>query len=154
MPTTRSDIERLERALSDLWRKGTVARLHASLTAAAGVEIDRPGYLVLRQIGSAGPIRVTDLAARFAVEQSTISRHARRLTQRRWVRRLADPADGRVALLEPTTEGKAVIDRIETRRRQILSGVLDAWPAADRDAFADLMERFTTNLADFLDADA
>jgi DNA-binding MarR family transcriptional regulator len=151
VPAINTDVDRLERALSDLWRRGTVGRLHASLSEAAGVDVDRSGYLVLRRIGTEAPVRVTDLAGVFGVEPSTISRHVRTLTDRGWVRRIGDPSDGRATLLEPTDAGTDVIDRIERERLRTLAEVLDAWDADDRAAFAGLMERFAENLAEHLD---
>ena len=62
------------------------------------------------------------------------------------VLRNPDPHDGRACLLSPTELGVATLTTVRRARRDSLSQLLAAWTETDRDAFAALLARFTTDL--------
>lgn len=43
-----------------------------------------------------------------------------------WVSRTSDPNDARVALIDVTDAGRAVIDEVRLARRQVLAPIVDA----------------------------
>lgn len=139
-----TDIERLERALALLGRRA--GPLHAILAGRAGVSLDRVACLVLKAVAASGSVRITDLARELSVEVPTMSRHVANLTQAGYLEKTPDPADGRVWWVMPTSKAEDTIGRLEIERRQVLSNVFSGWTRSDRDAFVDLLDRFSSDL--------
>jgi DNA-binding MarR family transcriptional regulator len=104
------DLERfLPFRLSVLGNRVTraVARAYAqrfSMTA--------PEWRALAVLGRFGAMTPQDLVERTAMDKVRVSRAATRLAGRRLVTRRADPVDRRRAILDLTTEGRAVYARI------------------------------------------
>jgi DNA-binding MarR family transcriptional regulator len=63
------------------------------------------------------------------------------------VRREADQADGRRALLVRTEPGNTLSEELHRFRRSIFTTVMSDWTDADRAAFARLLTRFVESLA-------
>jgi DNA-binding MarR family transcriptional regulator len=59
------------------------------------------------------------------------------------VRREADQADGRRAMLALTPRGRAAARRIHEQRRAAFDTAMQGWTAAERAEFARLLTRFT-----------
>ena len=138
------DVDRLERSLSLLGRRA--GPLHALLAGRAGVSLDRVACLVLKAVAAGGSIRITDLARELGVEVPTMSRHVSNLTQAGYLEKTSDPGDGRVWWVELTPKAKDTIERLDAVRRQMLSEVFSNWARSDRDAFVELLDRFTSQL--------
>lgn len=147
--TTRA--ERLDHTLCVVARSGTLNRLHRALVAAAGVDVDRAAYLVLRMLHLDGPSRISDLATVMGVEPSTASRHVHMLERRGWVTKHPGADDRRVAVAEVTSQGRQLVEQIEAGRRRIFDRTLAEWPDEDLDGFVRLFERFADDLATALD---
>jgi DNA-binding MarR family transcriptional regulator len=139
------DVERLERSLALLGRRA--GPLHAILAERAGVSLDRVACLVLKAVAAGGSIRITDLARELGVEVPTMSRHVANLTQAGYLQKTPDLVDGRVSWVELTDRARDNIERLEGERRQVLSNVFSNWTRSDRDAFVDLLDRFSSGLA-------
>lgn len=145
MPSlTTTDVERLERALGNLFRRS--GKLHSVLATRAGETCDRVGYLVLKAVAASGPVRVSDLARDLGVEVPTMSRHVANLNEAGYLRKSHDSNDGRVTWVELTERGKATVSALESERRLVLSLVFAGWSRADRSTFVDLLERFSHEL--------
>ncbi len=144
-------VVRLDQTMSALTRRVAIRRLYAQLAASAGASIERPAYLVLKQLVNDGPRRITDLAADHGVEASTMSRHAKALEEAGFVVKLGDPQDGRVSLAEPTAAGRRLVRRFEASRHELLSAVLSGWSADDGDRFVTLFERFVDDIDEQLE---
>jgi hypothetical protein len=63
------------------------------------------------------------------------------------VRREADQADGRRALLVRTERGNALSEELHRFRRSVFATAMSDWTDADRAAFARLLTRFVESLA-------
>ena len=113
----------------------------------AGEPVDGPALLVLHQIGCAGPVRLSDLAATLGLDASTVSRHVRGLEESGYVTRAGDPGDRRAALLAPTPTGRATLDDATARRKALLDAALAAWAPQDRAALSHLLGRLADDLA-------
>ena len=85
----------------------------ADLSASAAFALNR----VCRE----GPIRLTALAAKEGVSQPSMTQLIQRLERLGLVARLADPDDGRAALIGITGHGQALLDD----RKRIASGTPD-----------------------------
>jgi DNA-binding MarR family transcriptional regulator len=151
MPTRTGRSHPLERAISSLARRGTLGRLHRALIDTAGVDIDRAAYLVLRRLHLGGPARIGDLATRFGVEPSTVSRHVRMLESRGLLVKLPDVDDRRAMQASVTPDGAALVAAVERERHALLDEALADWPEDDVARFVKLMERFTDDLTTVLD---
>jgi DNA-binding MarR family transcriptional regulator len=105
----------------------------------SSIGISRTEVGVLNAL-SARPCRITDLAAREGVTQPAITLLVNRLEQRGWVQRTADPADRRVVLVELTSAGEAVFDRVRAEYRALLHEDMAMLPDADVETLARAVE--------------
>jgi len=71
-----------------------------------------PQWVTLRRLFDAGPVSVTELAARVGVDQGSVSRTVERLIQRELVRREPDPNDGRATRLTLTVAGRRLVPKL------------------------------------------
>jgi DNA-binding MarR family transcriptional regulator len=72
-------------------------------------------FAVTSVVGALGPITPTDLASQLGMAPTTLSAWIARLTRAGHIRRRPNPQDGRSALLEITTDGRAALDRAGPR---------------------------------------
>jgi len=147
----RSDDDELRTIDSFIELIETVARSpfqRERTLGAAGTPLSGAGLNALRLIARSGPIAGTEVARRLGVDQSTASRQIRPLEEGGLVARTADEADRRVAWLEVTDEGRAVLERIHGQRRHDLDIVLGDWSPDDRAHLARLLERFQQSMLD------
>ena len=88
----------------------------AELSASAGFAMNR----VCRE----GPIRLTVLAAKEGVSQPSMTQLIQRLERLGLVTRLADPEDGRAALIGITGQGQRLLDERTRLRRERLTALM------------------------------
>ena len=88
----------------------------ADLSASAAFALNR----VCRE----GPIRLTALAAKEGVSQPSMTQLIQRLERLGLVARLADPDDGRAALIGVTGRGQALLDDRKRMRRERLRALM------------------------------
>jgi DNA-binding MarR family transcriptional regulator len=117
-------------------------RLIERATVAYGDDLDRPSFMLLNTLVCAGPSRVTTLAASVHSDPSTVSRQAAHLVGMGLVERRADPGDGRASLLAITDAGTALLERARQRRDDRTAAIIESWQSAEREQFADLIDRF------------
>ena len=98
----------------------------ADLSASAAFALNR----VCRE----GPIRLTTLAAREGVSQPSMTQLVQRLERVGLVTRLADPDDGRAALIGITGQGQALLDDRKRIRRERLTALLERLPSEEKSA--------------------
>jgi DNA-binding MarR family transcriptional regulator len=85
----------------------------------AGISPDH--FAVLSVIGQLGPVTPTDLSRILGMPPTTVSSWVRRLASRGHITRLANPDDGRSALLEVTPRGREMIEKTQS----VFKGVLE-----------------------------
>lgn len=88
----------------------------AEMSASAGYAVNR----VCRE----GPLRLTTLAAKEGISQPSMTQLIKRLERQDLVTRLADPEDGRAALIGITQRGQEVIDERKRLRRERLTELM------------------------------
>jgi DNA-binding MarR family transcriptional regulator len=98
----------------------------ADLSASAAFALNR----VCRE----GPIRLTTLAAKEGVSQPSMTQLIQRLERQDLVARLADPDDGRAALIGITQCGQKLLDDRKRLRRQRLTALLATLTAEEESA--------------------
>src|SRR3954452_19372386 len=89
------DLARPQRALEQLARLRASRNGHAGLTAAAGIDLSRPAYALLRRIDEHGPATLGDLSRATGMDAASTGRQVRRLEDLGFVERAPDAADGR-----------------------------------------------------------
>src|SRR5579875_861469 len=140
-------IAAIEAALTSLSRRRVHSRLHDHLAREAGVEIDQAGLAVLGTLFEQNSsLRVTDVAARLNLDLPSVTRKAQHLERQGLVGRSRDAADARASRLQLTPGGRQVICRFLQVRHQWFLALLADWPAAERQAFARMLTRFTRDV--------
>ena len=91
---------------------------------------------------------VSSVAAALNVEQPRASKLVAAAVEAGLVRREADQADGRRALLVRTERGNALSVEMHRFRRSVFATAMSDWTDAERAAFARLLTRFVDSLAD------
>ena len=80
--------------------------------------------LALSRLNEQGPIRLTTLAAAEGIAQPSMTQLIQRLERQGLATRINDPEDGRVALVNITNAGRAVMDDRRRDRRDRLAELL------------------------------
>lgn len=133
-----------------------ITRLSAALTKsritdraaeAAGLPLDRPAVGVLIALRTAGtPLRIGEIAERMQVVGPHVTRQVQALEKRGLVRRVADPHDRRVSLIELAGPGTDAANRYVTSVLGWFAGVLADWPDQDREDLIRLLTRLTDDV--------
>ncbi|MDR8410080.1 MarR family winged helix-turn-helix transcriptional regulator [Nonomuraea sp. 3-1Str] len=89
---------------------------------------------------------VSSVAAALNIDQPRASKLVAAAVTAGLVRREADQADGRRALLVRTPAGRRVSARIHAFRQEMYAEAMRDWPAADRAEFARLLAGFVESL--------
>jgi DNA-binding MarR family transcriptional regulator len=120
-----------------------IERVQAQYQAEHADAVDRATYLLLVHLVKDGARRAGALAESVHSDPSTVSRQVAHLVQLGLVERVADPADGRATLLVATDEGRRVFDENRQLRNRGIATLMSGWPDDDRQAFVQLLTRFT-----------
>jgi len=121
-----------------------VMRLARRLRQESVGDITQSQLSALSAVDHSGPLSLGELAEIERVAPPSMTRIAARLEERGLVARSADVADRRIARVEATDAGRALLDATRTRRDAFLAVRLDAMTAEERDVLAralPLLER-------------
>ncbi|KXZ21031.1 MarR family transcriptional regulator [Bacillus nakamurai] len=110
--------------------------------------LERPAYLLLRQLDEFGPARVKELADSFKLDISTLSRQAAALEAKEMIYRFSDPSDGRVSLFTITKLGKQRLKADKQMRLQRYHRMLDDWSGDEKELFGKLLIRLNEAFID------
>jgi DNA-binding MarR family transcriptional regulator len=86
---------------------------------------------------------IKDLAARNALDPSTVSRAVAALVRFGLVRRSPDPTDGRASVLKLTEQGTAALGDTYRWYEALLAEALAGWSPQDVAAFTAMLHRFS-----------
>lgn len=131
-------VEDVERAMVAVRRR----QRRRVLAGGAGAHYDVLD--VLEEVGPAAT--VSSVAAALSVDQPRASKLVATAVAEGLVRRVADQADGRRALLEPTASGREALARMHSVRQEAFAGAMAGWSEEERVAFARLLGRFVSAL--------
>jgi DNA-binding MarR family transcriptional regulator len=137
----------VEAALTRFFRLATRPKLHRSLARSSGAPLDRAAYATLLRIEESAPVRLTELASHLGTDISTSSRQVRGLESSGLVQRVSDPTDHRASRLSLTREGRRVVKRSQTARREMMGTLLSDWPADERAELARLLNKLADAIA-------
>ncbi|WP_432036241.1 MarR family winged helix-turn-helix transcriptional regulator [Streptomyces cucumeris] len=144
-------IDEVERAMVAIRRsqsRRSLARLaggHSPGSGTGGAAFDVLDAIEAAE-QSGTPATVSGIAAALAVDQPRASKLVAGAVAAGLVRREADQADGRRALLIRTEAGRALTEEVRRFRRSVFAEAMEEWPEADQAAFARLLTRFVDAL--------
>src|SRR3954469_13001138 len=98
----------------------------------------------LATIDCHGPLTPSELATRERIQRPTATRVLARLEEAGLVARAADPTDRRSSLVSVTAEGRALLERLRTRKDAFLVRRLDGLDAEELavlERAADILEK-------------
>src|SRR5437867_2073655 len=98
-----------------------LARAARRLRQEAGTDLSPSQTAALATIERRGPLTPSELAGYERVQRPTATRVLARLEEAGLVTRAADPADGRSSLVSVTVEGRALLERLRTRKDAFLA---------------------------------
>jgi len=141
------DLRRVDSALTRISRisNGRVAARHRS--ERSGVMLSRPAITILSTLRSSGPVRLSLLARLTDLEAPLISREIRELVEGGYVRRNADPTDGRAGIVDMTPKGRRAYQAYRDATDEIIAETLSSWSAADLHALSQLLDRVSEDFA-------
>ena len=143
LPEDRLDLADADRIGTELVRLvRLIERAYSQHEADHPDSVERATYILLVQLIKGGPRRSSALAEAVHSDPSTVSRQVAQLVRLGLVERVADPADGRAALLVATDEGRRVFAENRRRRNEGIAEMTGHWSATDREAFVRLLGRF------------
>jgi DNA-binding MarR family transcriptional regulator len=148
MQEPMDDVAAIQRGLEQLDRLRASRNGHAGLTAAAGVDLSRPAYALLRRIDEHGPATLGELSRATGMDAASTGRQIRRLEELGFVERAPDAADGRVITVSITASGRDARRRVADVLEAHLRDTLGRWSARDRHALGELLTRLVDDFRD------
>jgi DNA-binding MarR family transcriptional regulator len=145
---SRDDVRAIQRGLEQLDRLRASRNGHAGLTAAAGIDLSRPAYALLRRLDEEGPATLGDLSRSTGMDAASTGRQVRRLEELGFVQRAPDAADGRVITVTITAAGHDARQRIAEVLEAHLRDTLGRWSEADRRQLGELLTRLVDDFRD------
>jgi DNA-binding MarR family transcriptional regulator len=130
----------------ELGRFITAQRLRSSVYAGVG-ELTSSQMQALVTLAGGG-LRMSELASRLGVAESTVTRLIDKLESARLVKRSASHPDRRCVVAELTSSGRRFAGRLEESRREYLAEILDTLRADERRAFVELFAKVAGSLRD------
>jgi DNA-binding MarR family transcriptional regulator len=149
MDSLPADLGALEDALRSFFQTMKRPQRWATITARAGVTIDRPAGAIIHLL-LAHPdrhFRLQDLADSLGIEAPSATRKTQELEKAGYLERLPDAADRRVVSFCLTPSGKQLGKRIQAAQRDFLRIAMSEWSADERQAFVQHFERFSRDIA-------
>ncbi|MGI8506108.1 MAG: MarR family winged helix-turn-helix transcriptional regulator [Solirubrobacteraceae bacterium] len=129
-----SQLDEIAEALPQ--RASALSRLFLTRTS---IDVSQLEVAVMRGLGDQ-PRRITELAADERVTQPAITLLVNRLADRGWVRRIADPSDGRAVLVSLTADGEQALALLRAEYRAMLHEEMATLDDRDVDTLARSVE--------------
>jgi DNA-binding MarR family transcriptional regulator len=142
------DVGAIQRGLEQLDRLRASRNGHAALTAATGVDLSRPAYVLLRRVDEHGPATLGELGRAAGMDAASTGRQVRRLEELGYVTRAPDVTDGRVITVSITPAGHAAREHVAQVLEAHLRDTLGRWSEADRHALGELLTRLVDDFRD------
>ena len=146
MPTTRSSLEEIERALHVLANRDSMFLIYRRLAARAGVDLDPLACWLLFRLQEQQPISQESLAQRFHLPADRLTPSIEALLQKKLVT-LTAQADGQAGdQLQLTAAGQQTLEKLTTAYHDSLAELLDGWSPEQEAELAALLRRLATDL--------
>jgi DNA-binding MarR family transcriptional regulator len=142
------DVAAIQRGLEQLDRLRASRNGHAALSVAAGIDLSRPAYALLRRLDEHGPATLSELSRATGMDAASTGRQVRRLEELGFVRRAPDVTDGRVITVTITPSGRDGRQRIAEVLEAHLRDTLGRWTPTDRHVLGELLTRLVDDFRD------
>jgi DNA-binding MarR family transcriptional regulator len=118
-------------------------QLHTAIfTEECGVEKITPiMYSVLSALANTGSVDQTTLACSIAIDKTNMADVLERLRKRGLIRRRTAPKDRRVRLAALTSEGHALLDRVDEKAERAHLRTIEDLSSTEQETFLDYMNR-------------
>ncbi|SRR5579883_1439236 len=130
-----------------------IGRIRSELHTSIETELSRQGfelgfsqYIVLKKLGSEGPLTAGELARALHHNPGAMTRLLDKLEQQNYLRRVADPADRRVLRIELTASGRTLWKRINACGERVAERALEKSSEKERAQLQTLLNRVLENL--------
>jgi DNA-binding MarR family transcriptional regulator len=141
-PASQDPVAQIERALLVMRRDQQARRLQQGAPGSHDRSLGGAARFRMLDALEQGPRAVTELAEASGVDQPRASRLVAHAVENNLVRRGADPADARRAIVELTAAGRAFLASAHGSRRQAVETALDGFTPDETARFAELLGRF------------
>ena len=101
------DLQRVEKAIVRIARIGGGRDAARNRAERSGVFLSRPAISLISALHASGPVRLSRLSDLTDLEAPLVSREIARLCADGYVKRAADPTDGRATIVDPHRQGPA-----------------------------------------------
>jgi DNA-binding MarR family transcriptional regulator len=136
------EVLKIGTAWSKLLRRAMLPRTQDFWIQAAGLQVDRASYWILRTLGESDKLRLSELAQAQGTDISTICRQVRPCEESGLIRREGDPSDLRAVLFTLTDAGREALARMQAVRAAALQRAFAGWSAEEKRRFARMTRRF------------
>jgi DNA-binding MarR family transcriptional regulator len=140
-PPPDDAIDAIDRMIVAIGHGPDSRHMHRHARAAAGVDLDRPGYTLLLRLAACGGTRLSLLAEMLGLDLSTVSRKAARLEEQGLLERAPDPDDARAVLVHLSDAGRRAVEQLSAARRVRLAAAIEHWSEEDRAELGRLVGR-------------
>ena len=121
---TGADIERLQRALATITRRLGQRATLGSIAARCGFHLPQASWALLEYLDVRGPMRISDIAACYGVDISSVTPRLKALEGADLVARRPAPGDGRVSIIEISERGRHALGAAQAAQQSIISEAL------------------------------
>ncbi len=149
IPTDRSSVQEMERALTTLASKENRPEFFRRLTARAGLDLEPAASWLMLRIWRHPDYNAAQLGREPRVPEARVHRLLEQLANDGLVT-AANGGAGETGAQPPslTPAGQAAVDQLLAAHRQRLSELLDGWSPAEHDGLVQLVRRLTSELLD------
>ena len=145
--TRRNDLRRIDQALARIARMATGREGARLRSERSGVRLSQPAVTILAALRSGGAVRLSEVARLTGLEAPLVSREVTELGATGYVRRTADPTDGRAGIVALTPKGRRASEAYRAAADELMAEALASWSAADLGDLAAHLERLVGDFA-------
>jgi DNA-binding MarR family transcriptional regulator len=141
------DLQRVEKAIVRIARIGGGRDAARNRAERSGVFLSRPAISIISSLHASGPVRLSRLSDLTDLEAPLISREVARLGDDGYVKRAADPTDGRATIVRLTAKGRRAYRDYRAATDEIVIEAFAGWKAGELRTLADYLERVVTDVS-------
>lgn len=135
------DLQRVEKAIVRIARIGGGREAARNRADRSGVHLSRPAINIVSALHASGSMRLSRLSALTDLEAPLVSREVAQLCEAGYVKRAADPTDGRATIVDLTAKGRRAYAAYRQATDGIVQEAFAGWKASELRTLADYLER-------------